>query len=166
MLRFFRRARPDRLLLLAGFVWSAVQDTVGGTPLPISRFRGEPGGFAAYSGIDDSLRVVIADGASWRAYWQRVHAPVTPAPPVPEVDFTREMVILASLGARGSGGYGIRVDSAYDAGAYVEVVVRRSSPGSGCIVTAALTQPVDVVRIPARKVPVRFRERTAVEPCE
>ena len=160
MLCSLRRARPDRLLLLAGIAWPA-----GGTPLPVSRFRPEPSGFAAYSGIGDSLRVVIGDGASWRAYWQRVHARVAPAPPVPEVDFTRDVVILAALGTRGSGGYGIRIDSAYDAGAYVEVVVRRSAPGSGCLVTAAFTQPVDVVRIPARKVPVRFREHAIVESC-
>ena len=134
--------------------------------VPIGRFRSEPAGYTAYSGIDDSMRVVIADTLHWRLYWHRVHARVLPLPPLPSVDFARDMVILAALGSRRSGGYGIRVDSAYDAGEFVEVVVWRSSPGSGCLVTAALSQPVDVVRIPARRVPVRFRERATNEPCD
>ena len=166
MLRILRRAWPDRLLLLTTLAWPAVRGSGEGTPLPIARFRSAPSGFTAYSGIDDSLRVVVEDVARWEMYWRRVHARMTPAPPVPAVDFAREMVILAALGLRGSGGYGILVDSAYDAGAYVEVVVRRTAPGSGCLVTAAFTQPVDLVRIPARKVPVRFRERVTVEPCD
>jgi hypothetical protein len=137
-----------------------------GIPLPIARFRSTPAGFTAYSGIDDSLRVMVDDAVRWEAYWRRLHAHVTPPPPVPPVDFGREVVILAALGTRGSGGFTIRIDSAYDVGTYVDIVVRRTAPGSGCLITAAFTQPVDVVRIPARRVPVRFRERALVEPCD
>ena len=161
----FRSTGTNRLLVAAALAWPALSDHWAGEPLPIGRFRSEPAGYTAYSGIDDSMRVVIADATSWRLYWQRVHARVSPVPPLPAVDFARDMVILAALGTRRSGGYGVRVDSAYDAGEFVEVVVWRSAPGAGCLVTAAFTQPVDVVRIPSRKVPVRFRERATVEPC-
>ena len=165
MNRFFRFTLTDRLLFAAALAWPALWDLSAGEPLPIGRFRSESAGYTAYSGIDDSIRVVIADATRWRLYWHRVHARVQPVPPLPTVDFARDMVILAAMGTRRSGGYGIRVDSAYDAGEFVEVVVWRSAPGAGCLVTAALTQPVDVVYIPARRVPVRFRERATTESC-
>jgi hypothetical protein len=158
--------RPLSLLLL---VSSTCQMTTGAQaqedPLPIGRFRPEAYAFAAYSGIEDSLRVVIRDARQWATYWERVHAHMIPAPAAPAVDFGREMVVLAALGARSSGGYGIRVDSAFDGSTYVEVVIRRSSPGKRCMVTAAFTQPVDLVRLPVRALPVRFRERAVVEEC-
>ena len=160
------RLRPLSLFLL---VASTCQMTTGAQvqadPLPIGRFRAESYGYSAYSGIDDSVRVVIRDAGSWDEYWRRLHARVMPAPSLPAVDFGREMVVLAALGARGSGGFGIRIDSAYDASTYVEVVVRRSAPGNRCLVTAAFTQPVDLVRLPSRSVAVRFRERSVVEEC-
>ena len=162
----WRRLRPLSLLLL---VSSTCQMTTGAQvqedPLPIGRFRPEPYGFTAYSGIEDSLRVVIRDAAQWATYWDRINAHLIPVPALPTVDFAREMVVVAALGTRSSGGYGIHVDSAYDASTYVEVVVRRSSPGKRCMVTAAFTQPVDLVRLPARRVPVRYRERAVVEEC-
>jgi hypothetical protein len=160
-----RSTGTNRLLVAAALAWPALWDHRAGEPLPIGRFRSEPAGYTAYSGIDDSMRVVIADATNWRLYWERVHARVRPVPALPAVDFARDMVILAALGTRRSGGYGVRVDSAYDAGEFVDVVVWRSAPGAGCLVTAAFTQPVDVVRIPSRKVPVRFRERATIEPC-
>ena len=165
MTRLFRFTRSDRLLFAAAVAWPTLWQPSAGQPLPISRFRSEPAGYTAYSGIEDSLRVVIADTTRWRLYWHRVHARVRPVPPLPAVDFARDIVILAALGTRRSGGYGIRVDSAYDSGEFVEVVVWSSAPGAGCLVTAALTQPVDVVHIPARRVPVRFRERATTESC-
>lgn len=134
-------------------------------PLPVDRFHRAPTAFAIYSGIGDSLRVIIRDQTSWRSYWALVHAGMTPVPPVPPVDFRRDMVVLAALGRRPSGGFDIVVDSAYLRDGVVEVVVRRTVPGHGCILTAALTQPVDLARIPARAEPVRFEEHTTVEDC-
>ena len=165
MRRTLRRTSSTGAVVLATLAVPAMRD-LAGTPLPIHRFRAAPSGFAAYSGIVDSLRVVVDDAARWAMYWRRLHAGAMPVPPVPPVDFARDMVILAALGTRSSGGFTIRIDSAYDDGASVEIVVSRTSPGRGCVLTAALTQPVDIVRIPARKVPVRFRELDVTEPCD
>lgn len=141
------------------------QPSAASTPLRVERFRDGGTAFALYSGIRDSLRVVIRDDAAWQHYWALIHRDISPVPPIPRVDFAHDMVVLAALGQRASGGYDIRVDSAYGDGDGVEVLVRRSSPGRDCIVTAALTQPVDLARIPARSGPVLFLERTAVEDC-
>jgi hypothetical protein len=165
MLRLLRSVPCATLLVVTPTCQMTTSAAAEVVPLRVERFRPDARGFASYSGIDESLRVVIRADVEWRRYWQRLHARMTPAPPLPAVDFRRQMVVLAALGERRSGGYVIRIDSAYDASRWIEVVVQRTAPGERCFVTAALTQPVDVVSIPKRSGPVRFREREGVESC-
>jgi hypothetical protein len=87
-------------------------------------------------------------------------------PPLPEIDFSREIVIVVALGVRPSGGYGIIVDGAYERDKQLKIVVRSISPGKGCIVTAALTQPVDIVRLPKTVRSVVFREAEVMHECK
>lgn len=133
--------------------------------LALHRFGGATP-FAYYSGLDDSARFVVRDAASWRARWDAINREMQPAPPVPAVDFSREMVVVAALGRRPSGGWSIVVDSAVWRGDAVEVFVRQLAPGRGCFTTAAISSPVDVVRVPRRDAPVRFREQVVREDCD
>ncbi|HEX8243327.1 MAG TPA: protease complex subunit PrcB family protein [Longimicrobium sp.] len=135
------------------------------TALPVNRLRAEPYSFAYYSGMADSARVTVRDAGAWRQAWSAVWRGSSPVPALPQIDFGQEMVVVVALGTRNSGGYSILVDSAYQYGDRVEVVVRKESPGSRCFTTAALTQPVDIARIPASTLPVRFRERSFVHDC-
>lgn len=136
----------------------------GGTPVPVTRLR--PGyTFTLNSGYTAPARQVVRTEGEWRAAWARLHETMAPQPALPEIDFAREMVIVAALGQRSNGGYAILVDSVYDAGSTLRAVVRRSSPGARCIVTASLTQPADVVRVPATARGVTFVDRDEVHDC-
>jgi hypothetical protein len=87
-------------------------------------------------------------------------------PPLPEIDFSKEAIVVAALGQRGSGGYSVIFESASANGAGgINVVVRSISPGSNCGTTAALTQPADVARIPAGYTSIQFVEKVAVINC-
>lgn len=133
--------------------------------LALGRFGGTPP-FAYYSGIADSLRLVVRDAESWRAQWDALNREMRPQPPLPTVDFAREMVVIAALGARGSGGWSIVVDSAVWRGGTTAIYLRRLAPGRGCFTTAAVSSPVDVVRVPRSDAPVRFVERLVREDCD
>jgi Tfp pilus assembly protein FimT len=132
-----------------------------GSTLPVTRLRAEPYSFAYYSAMKDSVRLTVRDAGEWQQAWSAVGH----GTPLPQVDFGQEMVIVAALGQRNSGGYSIYVDSAYQRDGHVEVVVRKVSPGAQCGTTAALTEPVDIARLPASTQPVRFRERSLVHNC-
>ena len=134
-------------------------------PLTLRRFGGGAP-FAYYSGIDDSTRLVVRDAATWRARWAAINREMRPAPPLPTVDFAREMIVVAALGQRVSGGWSIVIDSAAWRGDTIDVFVRRLAPGHGCFTTAAISSPVDVVRLPRRDAPVRFSERLVREDCD
>ncbi len=119
-----------------------------------------------YSGIKDARRLVIRDAAGWAALWDAVVGARTPRPQPPAVDFNREMVIVAAMGQRGTGGYAISIDEVRREDDGLAVVVRETSPGSGCFLTQAFTAPVTAVRLPASDAPVRFIERKETQDCE
>lgn len=122
--------------------------------------------YTSNSGIEDSLRVVIHDAEAWGKIWEQIHSPFTPTPPLPEIDFSREMVVVVGLGTRPNGGYGIIVDRAYERDDRLEIIVRKQTPGNNCFNTQAVTQPVDIVRLPKSKRAVVFRETEVVHECK
>lgn len=160
------RIRPVPVLLFALGCSGATELPTGGAPLPVTRLRDASQAFTSYSGMRQSRRLVIRDDATWASAWATIWSSVTPAPALPAVDFTHDMVVVASLGERPSGGYGISVDSAKSTGSGVSVFVGTASPGSHCVLTAAFTQPVDVARLPRLDAPVRFHDVATVHDCQ
>ncbi len=133
--------------------------------MPITRLSAEPSSFVYFSGLDDSLRLVIRDAETWQNTWERMHRSQRPQPPLPEVDFEHEMLIVAALGSRPSGGYSILVEAAHEHPSHLVATIRKTSPGIRCFVTGTATQPVDVACLARSEKPVHFREIHAVDEC-
>jgi hypothetical protein len=131
-----------------------------GTPMPVTRLRAEPYSFAGYSGLRQSERLVVRDAATWAAIWRNVTSA-----PLPSVDFDREMIVVAALGERPTGGFDIVVESATASGDALTVRIRTIAPGPSCITTDVLTQPVDVARLPRTADVVRFVDDASVVDC-
>ena len=133
--------------------------------LSVTRLRAGARAFSTYSGITEDSNFVVRDSAAWRQLWERINKPFIPPPALPPIDFAREMVVVAALGARPSAGYDITISSVDRGSAGMEVSVRTRAPGPGCPVEAVVTQPVDLARVPFTAGPVRFREMNEVIPC-
>jgi hypothetical protein len=166
MARFVRIAGVCVLTLGAACGGSDLTEAPGAS-LPIVRLRSEPYSFTFYSGLDRPARLVVRDAVTWRAVWNQIYLRQSPLPPLPAVDFSRDMIVVVALGSRSTGGYSILVGGASEAANNgVAVTVDSSSPGSNCVVTEAFTQPVDIARVPLRDGTVRFVERSHVSNCE
>ena len=96
------------------------------------------------SGVKGSRRLVIRDQRTWAAFWSELGAGVRP-----EVNFTRDLVIAVASGEHSSGGHQIAVQQVTRDGGELRIEVVDTSPGPDCMTTSALTQPVDVVLVPA-----------------
>jgi hypothetical protein len=82
------------------------------------------------------------------------------------VDFGRDLVIAVASGERSSGGHDIEVQRVTRSGGELRIEVLRTSPAANCVATTALTQPVDVVLVPAAGVTGwSFIDRTATTAC-
>ena len=144
-------------------------ETDSGTPVPITRLNPRPCPscpFADTSGIKDKLRLVITDSDAWRNIWKVINETKLQLPILPEIDFSREMVVVVGLGQKPSGGYSILVDRAYEANNQLDVNVVSRSPGRSCLVPTVLTQVVDVVRLPRIEHSVVFHETEIVHECK
>lgn len=119
----------------------------------------------SYSGIVDRRRLVIRDPQAWSAFWNQAYSRQIPVPSVPEIDFGRNIVIVASMGTRNTGGYGITFDTIYETDDVLYALVRERSPGRSCIVTQALTEPVIAMRVSRPGAEVKFLERSETFDC-
>jgi hypothetical protein len=134
---------------------------------PIALVRLAPGAapLTLHSTFTDPARLVIRDAATWQRTWDSLWN-IRPSPPLPDVDFSRDMVIVVAMGIRSSGGHSIVIESAAADGANVTIHLLMETPGPNCVSTMALTSPVDVARVSRANGEVQFRERTAVRDCQ
>jgi hypothetical protein len=115
----------------------------------------------ATCGLSEPVRQVVQDQEAWARLWERLHRPVEPAPELPEVDFSREMLIAVATGNRRSSGFDISVHGITVQQDAVEVTVHETCPARGAMVGMVLTQPVQVVRLPTLRQKPSFRETKA-----
>ena len=116
----------------------------------------------------DQLRVVVRDREHWVQVWNHINSGPNSAnaPPMPEIDFAREILIVAAMGFRPTSGYQIIIESATLFQSYprVEVAVR-SVENTKCGAFTVITSPIDIVRIPRTDRPVVFRETQIEAEC-
>jgi hypothetical protein len=113
------------------------------------------------TGINEARRLVIRDANTWSAFWSELGVGERPA-----VDFTRDIAVAVATGQRPSGGYEIAVSRIRQADGALTIEVTETAPGPNCMTAATLTQPVDLVVIPAQGVRNwTFAERKEVRGC-
>jgi hypothetical protein len=115
----------------------------------------------SHTGIGEARRMVIRDANGWAQFWSELGAGEQPA-----IDFTRDVAIVVSAGQRPSGGYEIAVDRVSQADGELSIEVVERTPGPNCMTSASVTQPVDVVVVPAAAPRSwNFVERKEVRGC-
>jgi protease stability complex PrcB-like protein len=113
------------------------------------------------TGINEARRLVIRDANTWASFWSELGVGERPA-----VDFSRDIVLAVAAGQRPSGGYEIAISRVRQADGALTIEVTETDPGPNCMTAASLTQPVDVVVIPAQDVRNwSFAERPEVRGC-
>lgn len=101
------------------------------------------------SGVEDASRLLIDATGEWASFHRRVFRFRSPTPERPEVDFGSAVIVAAAMGQRRTGGYGVAIEGVYLSGDTLYAEVAETSPGPQCVVTQALTAPVQAVRVPA-----------------
>ena len=116
---------------------------------------------------DKPLRLVIKSRDEFSDFWKRLTGRVPPGqwvPELPEIDFSKEMIVVAAMGQRPSSGYWTIIDGACEVDGQVEVFISNVEDPSCIGVFTALTYPADAVRLPRSDLPIVFRE--TVIPCK
>lgn len=117
------------------------------------------------AGISQRARLVIRDRAEFNELWNKINSNTSDKPPLPEVDFAREMLIVAAMGQQPSA-YEIIIDSACEVDNQFEVLVRSIKFLPCGAYVGFLPESVDIVRLPKTDLPVVFRETEATSDCK
>jgi hypothetical protein len=112
------------------------------------------------AGFADSARIVVRDSITWRSIWTQATRSQPSPPPMPPVDFSQDMIILAAAG-RMKPGDAIRVDSVGVRGALTVIAVRTTV---ACQPFPSDAFPFEIVRVARRDGPIRFSEHRVRAP--
>jgi hypothetical protein len=102
----------------------------------------------AFSGIQDPRQEVLRDQKKWEELWKAHAVRSNPAPRLPEVDFTKEMVIAATMGRQRTGGYTIEITGVETTDTELKISIKRTTPPPGTMAIQALTAPFHFVAVP------------------
>ncbi len=119
-----------------------------------------------HGGISQRSRLIIRNRDEFNELWKQLTASGSYKPPPPEVDFSREMIVVAAMGQRPSSGYEILIDGACEVDNHVEILVRSFDSVKCGMQATVLTAPVDIVRLPRTELPVVFRETEVSSDCK
>ncbi len=121
------------------------------TPLPITHLAST---YAAYGVFPHATTLVVRDQQAWQTLWSQMTANQYPAPPLPVVDFTKDMVLVAAAGE--STGLSVSITGASESSGGVTVNVPITRPGSNCVVPQVVLSPVDIATVAQRNGTVGF----------
>ena len=117
------------------------------------------------NGLIERTRAVIKDSSQWASLWHTLVKEQAPLPPLPRVDFAREMLIVVGAGARPSGGFTIMIDSVVASSGKLTAFVRENGPGPGCGAGLGLSTPAGLARLPRFDVPMEYSESRVRRAC-
>ncbi len=103
----------------------------------------------AYSSLHSRAFLVIESAAAFARWYRDLHVHRLPPPAVPGIDFRRRLAVIALMGQRPSGGYGIRFSDSVSVQGdeSVEVTIIERQPASGTMQTAVVTSPYAIATI-------------------
>jgi len=112
----------------------------------------------AFSGIADAKQEVIKNRAGWEKLWSQHSVNKRGENKIPEIDFTKEMVIFVAMGRQRTGGYSIEVANVEVVDQKLKISFKRKSPPPGAMATMALTAPFHIVAVPKSDLKAEFVE--------
>ena len=82
--------------------------------------------------------LTIRSSDEFAGFWSKHQANRRPLPPVPKVDFEKQMVIAVLDAQHPTGGYALEVKGIQEAAEQLIVAVTKTSPGPSCMVTQSI----------------------------
>jgi hypothetical protein len=108
---------------------------------------------SADSGVKDARNVVIKDKATLAALWLE-HAGA--GTPVPDVDFSSQMVVGVFLGSKPNACYGTNIDTVSTDGSRITVRHTDSTPAMGVMCAMHVASPAELLVLGRSDLPVEF----------
>jgi hypothetical protein len=100
-----------------------------------------------YSGVTGAQNLVVRDSAALQQLWQASFQNRTPAPALPQIDFSQKMLVAVFTGTQSSGCHAVQITRISAAAGKVVVNYQADTPQPGALCTQSLTSPVAMVLV-------------------
>jgi hypothetical protein len=110
------------------------------------------------SGVRDPRTVIVESADMWQALWTEHTAGMQPMPPLPDVDFSRNLVIGVFAGQKATAGYGIEIIETRASPTSLTVLYRETIPDTTAIPAQTPTQPYHLEVIPKSNLLIQFKK--------
>lgn len=105
-------------------------------------------GKGLHSGVKLQEYHDLHNAADFAVWWHRTYATRGDVPALPDVDFSKQMVIAVFMGEKPHGGYSIAVTRVRTTADNYDVEITVTAPGPGCRTTQAFIEPYEFVAVP------------------
>jgi hypothetical protein len=128
-------------------------------PVPFTRLTNVHG-----NGFTKAGQFMVRNRVEWHRTWLKVQEGRTPYTPLPEIDFTKYMVLVVTRGEITAGGHPITIEKITERDKALHVSVLRETPGT-CYVSEGYTYPTDAVLIGKTNKQIRWSYRDEIYDC-
>ena len=112
----------------------------------------------AFSGIREVKQEIVKSADAWEKLWKQHATAAGESDKIPAVDFSKEMVVVATMGTKRSGGYTIEIVGVEARDKALKISVKKSSPPPDAMTIQALTAPFHFVAVPKSNLKPEFVE--------
>lgn len=105
------------------------------------------------SSIEEPRQIVVRTTTEWRALWKEHDAQGE----IPDVDFSRSMVVAVFVGTRPTAGFAVEIAAVKSEGGRAVVEYRERRPARDALTAQILTMPFHMVRLAPVSGPVEFK---------
>ena len=112
----------------------------------------------AFSGIREAKQEVVKSADAWEKLWKQHATTAGDSEKIPAVDFSKEMVVVATMGTKRTGGYAIEIVGVEAKDKTLRISVKKSSPPPDAFTVQALTAPFHFVAVPKSNLKPEFVE--------
>ena len=112
---------------------------------------------------DIPLRFVIRDLTQFTDFWNRAYIfgiPGVGTPRMPEIDFSKQMLVAVVMGNKPTTGHWIFIDGACEVDGHLDVYVTNVDPSKCPAFIEGGSAAADIVILPRTDLPVVFRDTT------
>jgi PrcB C-terminal len=125
-----------------------------------------------YGGLAQPEYRVLKSRGEWEELWRELQRQTsreqgqTSPKPLPDIDFQQNVLIIAAMGTRPTGGYSLEISSVVETPQRIVVTVAEQSPGAKCITTQAVTHPIAIVTTAQTRKPFEFEFVRTTQQCD
>jgi hypothetical protein len=110
----------------------------------------------AFSGIREVKQEVVKSADAWEKLWKQHATAAGESEKIPAVDFSKEMVVVATMGTKRTGGYTIEIVAVEAKDKALKITVKKTSPPPDAMTIQALTAPFHFVAVPKSNLKPEF----------